>query len=81
MKFEARKPNRFHSGFYGAEVKHMWYQSGKWISNDKVDWSKETCSLAHCRTLRSFRRMLRNNPEIKGKARLIHRYIGFDVFA
>lgn len=76
MRYELRRPNRFKSGFLGVEVKHMWYQSGKWVNDPIGDFT----NLAGCKTVRAFRRMLRNNTHIKGKARLIHRYVGCDVF-
>lgn len=77
IKFEAKKPNRFHSGFLGVEVKYLWYSDGKWTEEPSGDYT----NLADCKTLRAFRRMLRKNPKIRGRARLIHQYIGFDVFA
>ena len=36
---------------------------------------------APCRSLRAFKRMIRKNPFLRGRARLISRFQGYDVWA
>jgi hypothetical protein len=64
--------------------------SGMWWLNESKYWEYEVNDIpekesygthAPCRTLRAFRRHLRQHPEIKGKAVLCSRFIGHDVYA
>jgi hypothetical protein len=79
MKFDKSKGNRVHRYFFGVEVDGMWwsYDQRKWVITSDGNAS----SIANCRTLRAFKRMLRRNPQIKGRARLINNYIGVDVYS
>ncbi len=83
MRFEAQKGQRLHRYFIGVEV-----GGDQWWNCTLLLWEPLGTSPGHdystgapCRTLKAFKRMLRKNPVIKGRSRLVNRYVGFDVFA
>lgn len=84
LEFEAPLGRRLHRGFFG--VTH--FEIGLWWSHEKRAWlPAEECgdqgysTHAPCRTLRAFIRHLRKNPNIVGKAILVSRYVGCNVFS
>lgn len=61
---------------------------GRWLEIGSDEYMEATkndnmcfSSNAVCRTVRAFRRMLRKHKHIRGKARLVSRFIGHDVLA
>jgi len=87
MKFRYEAPigDRLARYFCGVEVDGFtWYPHiRQWLLNS-APWYAEMgsirSSMATCRTLRAFRRMLRKYPNIRGKARLMSIYKGYDVY-
>jgi hypothetical protein len=80
MIFDRPKGQRLHKQFVWVEVDGMWWDlNGKqWTGEAQSD--TDYSSGRYCRTLRAFRRMLRKQPHIKGKATLVSRYSGYDVY-
>ena len=80
MIFDRPKGQRLHKQFVWVEVEGMWYdvRRNKWT--DIIELDTDYRSGRYCRTLRAFRRMLRKQPHIKGKATLVSRYSGYDVY-
>lgn len=88
MKFEMDKPYRLHRYFLGVRVNNHWWfhDSKRWVPDNLVEIIHNTTgegfsSHAPCKTLRAFRRMLRKHPNIRGRAELVSRYVGYNVFA
>jgi hypothetical protein len=81
MKFDKPKGYRLHKEFVWVEVEGMWWDlsNKQWISEAESD--TDYSSGRYCRSLRSFRRMLRKHPQIRGRATLISRYVGYNVYA
>jgi trehalose-6-phosphate synthase len=81
MRFDKPKHQRLHKRFVWVEVEGMWWDlRGKtWIETVRSDM--DYSSGRYCRSLRAFRRMLRKHPHIKGKATLVSRYVGYNVYA
>jgi hypothetical protein len=92
IRYEKPKGRRFKRYFLGIqpidkynseEDTQYWYNYtlGKWQHNNELD---RTCSFSNafwpCRTVRAFRRHLKKHPEMKGKLRLVNRYIGYDAY-
>lgn len=84
FKFEAEKPYRLKRYFMGVVVTDL--KDNLWWNHTLGCWetlgSSAGCSygtMAPCRTLAAFKRMLRKNPEIQGRCSLVNRYIGYDV--
>lgn len=93
MKFQKPKEQRLHKRFWGVHVDGFWWVEkwrvwtnedlrGGWLNpiTGRFDMTFAT-SVAPCRSIRAFKRMLRKNPSIRGRARLISRFQGYDVWA
>ncbi|KZX78266.1 hypothetical protein A3715_10385 [Oleiphilus sp. HI0009] len=83
MRFEAEKGERLHRYFWGVTTNTP---ERLWWNQDLKKWEEyptKNCNYsthAPCRTLRAFKRMLRKNPELKGRCVLVNKYKGFDVY-
>lgn len=87
MRFEAAKGTRFHRYFWAVTLTEV-TEEKLWWNNNTRTWeplrTSDTDSYsthAPCRTLKAFERMLRKNPQIKGRCVLINHYTGNDVYA
>lgn len=91
LKFEKPKGKRFKRYFIGIQPIDKYYNEdfkywydytlGKWQHNDELDrCHMYSNAFWPCNTVKAFRRHLKKNPEMKGKLRLVNRYIGYDVF-
>ena len=84
MIYEAKIGTRLNRYFYGVQVNNrsLWWNEilRLWEEPDP-NYDGVYVSCAPCRTVRAFRRMLRNNPNIKGHSRLVSNYVGYDVYA
>ena len=78
IKWKDPKPYRFNRYYYGVRISggDFWFEDGKWITPEERDYYKDACNMADCKTVRAFRRMLRKNPRIKGKATLVSKFEG-----
>ena len=90
IRYDKQKGFRIKRGFICAIASGFWYSYKEriWIPDHLVDekndgWWEELdlSNSATCKTIRAFRRMLRNNPQVKGKITLIHRIVGYDAYA
>lgn len=83
IEFEAPRGQRAHRYFWGVGLvgSNLWWNRNKRVW-EPLNTSKDCCysNIAPCRTLRSFKRMLRKHPNIKGQAQLISKYVGYDVW-
>ena len=82
LKYQKPRGQRLkHTGFLGVEVfdgELLWdFTEKRWRHYLEIEgW----CStLAPCRSVRAFRRMLKHNPVIRGQATLVSNYVGFNV--
>lgn len=84
LQYEKPKGSRLKRYFLDIHTdQNYWYNCDlrRWEHQNEVEWGKHIYSnCASCKTVRAFRRHLRKNPEMKGKLRLVNRYIGYDVF-
>lgn len=84
LKYDAEKGSRCKgTHFIGVESwskEYAWYsrRRKKWV-NDPLFGKEELCSVAPCKSVRAFRRMLKKNPGIRGQATLFNRFVGCDV--
>jgi len=79
MKFEQCKGNRLHKQFiWITNFSNLWWSPAK---NKWVEKPEDSCysNCKKCRSLKAFRRHLRKHPEIRGKAILVSRFIGYDI--
>jgi hypothetical protein len=84
MKYDQSKPFRFRRYFHGiTNHSGLWWlsQSKIWVEDLPSPLTEMASTHAPCKTLRAFRRHLRNHPELKGKAILVSKYAGYDVYA
>jgi hypothetical protein len=84
MRFDKQKGQRLHKQFRGiTNFSGMWWlhDSKRWVDKLPMPLTEIAGTTAPCRTLRAFRRHLKKHPNIKGKAILISRFVGFDVYA
>ncbi len=81
MIFDKPKGQRLHKQFVWVEVNGLWWdlRAKRWIETARSDMDYSSCRW--CRSLRAFRRMLRKHPHIKGRATLVSRYVGYNVYA
>ena len=82
MIFQKPKGQRLYKRFiWITNFNNLWYVESirKWILTPPIDGDYSNC--VSCKTIRAFRRHLRKHPEIKGKAVLVSRFKGYDVFA
>ena len=83
LKFLAPAGLRLHRYFYGVMVdfdspmKGYWWSDHykKWMLLDDIDKGSCSSHFGPCRTLRAFKRHLRNHPEIVGHLRLCNRKV------
>jgi hypothetical protein len=82
---KGRRIKRF--GFLGVTVMRgdsMWwsYDLRKWVSFEELPRPSKKGASTHapCRSVRAFKRMLRDNPSIRGRATLVSRWVGFHVY-
>lgn len=83
MRFDKPKGQRLHKHFWGITTTTvMWWSvdDNKWI-DDIPDNHGTLSTNKPCKTLRAFRRHLRKHPEIRGKAILVSKFVGYDVYA
>jgi hypothetical protein len=78
MKYEAPKGKRLNKYFMWIEVVGMWwcYKNKKWVNNPEYDASTGK----RCLTMKAFRKHLKKFPDIKGKAILINKYPGHNIY-
>ena len=86
LRFEAKKGQRLHRYFWAVTITNP--KVNLWWNTTKGGWEEIYTNPSHgysthapCRTLKSFKRMLRKYPEIVGHACLVNRYKGFDIYA
>lgn len=83
MRYEKHKNARLHKRFcFITNLDGLWWVPAyrKWVTYDQV--GDNSCQTnIDCRSIRAFRRHLRKHPEIKGKAILVSRFIGYNVYA
>ena len=84
FEFEASKGCRVHRYFLGVQV----VGGDAWWNIDLCAWEDDPrfgdyaySTSASCRTFKAFKRMIRKNPIISGKAVLVNRYIGLDIYS
>jgi hypothetical protein len=82
---KGRRHKRF--GFTGVTVmrgEHMcWsYDLRRWVPLAERPIPSEYGSSSHapCRSVRAFRKMLGDNPSIRGRAMLVSRWVGYHVY-
>jgi hypothetical protein len=79
MRYQKPKGQRVKRYGFGIQADGLWYDT-----SNKV-WSETMpqCFSSHmrCNTIRAFRRALRKHPILKGRARWVTRFIGYDAFA
>lgn len=83
MKFARPKGQRFHKQFRSVtNFSGLWWvpHYQKWCYYCDINGHLAQ-SWAPCKTVRAFRRHLRKHPEIRGKAALVSRFVGYDVYA
>lgn len=82
MRFQKPKGQRIHRYFIWVTAKPgLWWVPSirKWkYSNEIKDVDCQSCY--PCRTVKAFKRHIRKHPEIKGRATLVSRYSGYDVY-
>ena len=73
MKFD-KKFKRLNRYFLCISVEGLWYDRDNkcWVEKPTGEFSNHK----RCKTVRAFRRALRKNPNIRGKAHLINSLIG-----
>jgi len=84
MRFDKQKPYRVNRYFHGiTNFDGFWWlvDSKVWVKDLPSPLTEPVSTYTPCRTLKAFRRHLRNHPEIQGKAVLASRYHGYDVYA
>lgn len=83
LNFEAPVGTRFHRYFIWVNIDtddNLWWNTTKRVwepMTEEYDYS----NCAPCKTLKAFKRMLRKHPNIVGKAVLVNRYVGHDVYS
>lgn len=84
LKYDAEKGSRFkRTHFVGVESgshKYRWYSRDRkrWVDDPQFE-KEELTYLAPCGSVKAFKRMLRKNPGIIGRATLVCRYLGYDI--
>lgn len=80
LRYQKPKGRRLKRYFWHITACRMWYvpEADKWMA-DTSGFSYFRNNVP-CKTVRAFRRHLRKHPEIRGKARLVSWYVGYDVF-
>jgi len=84
MRFDKQKPYRVNRYFCSiTNFDGLWWlvDSKVWVKDLPSPLTEVATTSVDCKTLRAFRRHLRNHPEIQGKAVLVSRYKGYDVYA
>jgi hypothetical protein len=87
LQFEAQKGTRLHRYFWavtltkGTEENLWWNRTiSKWEPY-RTNPRHLYCTHAPCKTLKAFKRMLRKFPGIQGRACLVNKYKGYDVYS
>lgn len=83
LEFDAPVGHRLHKRFWGITNN----SADLWWSLDERRWmpyeqGKSLSNMAHCRSVRAFKRHLRRHPELAGsEVTLVSRFVGFDIVA
>ena len=80
--FDKPKGQRLHKRFiWITNFDGLWwsYKHRQWYQDTPPSGDYSTC--CRCRSLKAFKRHLRKHPEIRGKAILVSRFIGYNVYA
>lgn len=83
MRFVKSKGSRLHKRFiWITNFDSLWWvpKLNKWVKHDDIPAKVEYSDCCSCRSLRAFRRHLRKHPEIRGKAILVNRFVGYEVY-
>jgi hypothetical protein len=84
MKFDKPKGQRIHKQFYGIRSTNSmwWVQShNRWVQELPDTGFDIASTIKRCKSLRAFKRHLRKHPEIRGKAVLVSRWVGYNIYA
>jgi len=85
MRFQKPKGQRLHKRFiWITNFSHLWWvpSEKKWMLSEDIPENHNGYSTCcGCRSLRAFKRHLRKHPEIKGKAVLVNRFAGYEIYA
>ncbi len=83
MRYEAPRRQRIKRYGMGVRVKGYWWleDSCRWVPDHEAHGNGNSFSYAPCRTIRAFRRMLREHPHIRGRAFWANRYVGHSAEA
>lgn len=85
LRFEKPKGQRLHKRFVWISQFEgfMWAdKSRKWVRIENIPKIRleSYSSCAPCKSVKAFRRHLKKHPEIKGKAVLVNRFVGYNVY-
>lgn len=83
MRFQKPRGQRINRYFCGVtNFECLWWvpHINTWVTSSEIK-GRSAQTHAPCRTVKAFRRHLRKHPEIRGKAILVSRYKGYDVYA
>lgn len=80
MKYQKQKGKRIKRYGWGIQADGLWFSDiyKKWDAEIPDGSYSNTMS---CRTIRAFKRALKKYPILKGRARWINKYVGYDVSA
>ncbi len=67
------------SRFIGVSVEQRWWDCNSRRFIELHEITGEVSSLAPCQSVKAYRRMIKRNPSMKGKSRLVSRFVGYDV--
>ena len=88
LKYQMSKGRRIkRRGFLGVTVARgdslLWwsYDLGRWVPGDELPHPivKGYSNHAPCRSVRAFRKMIKANPHIRGRALLVSCWVGYHV--
>lgn len=84
FRYVAPKGKRIHRYFTSitATGHSLWwcYKQKQFVEYQKLQGAGST-HYRQVRTLKAFRRFLRKNPEMVGKAVLVNKYAGYDIYS
>ena len=86
MRYQKQKPYRLKRYFIGIQDTNNshWYNEDlkKWEHESQAQFGKYSYSnrFKPCRTVRAFKRHIRKHPYMKGKLKLVNKYMGFEVY-
>jgi len=84
MKFDKPRGQRLHKQFiWITNHDNLWYVDSekRWMCHDEIPELVCYSTCCDCRSIKAFKRHLRKHPEIRGKAILVSRFKGFNVYA